>query len=183
MISVILALLVGVAFGVVLQKGQLGRYDVIVGVFRFADLTVLKVLVTGVGVAMLGLQSLRSLGVIATVPLPATHLAAQALGGVMFGVGMALAGFCPGTVAIGAGEGRLDNVVAGSLGITTGALVFGALYRRIVPRLAALGDLGQLDFARLLDASPWLVVALYWECALLLFYILERRRARSLQSA
>jgi hypothetical protein len=88
---------------------------------------------------------------------------------------MALSGFCPGTVAAGAGEGRLDYLIAGGLGLYTGAVVYGATYERVVPWISRVGNAGSVTFAGLLHVEPWLVVALFVEVALLTFYAIERR--------
>ncbi len=177
--SVLAPLLVGFAFGWVLQKGRLGRYETIVNVFRFTDLTVVKFLVTGLLVAVLGIQSLSALGIAEDLPVPQTFVLGNVVGGVVFGAGMALAGFCPGTVAAGAGEGRLDYLVAGSLGLTTGALIFGALYPAFFPRLVSITNIGTVTLPRVTGLDPWLLVVLFWEVGLMLFYVLERgwRRA------
>jgi uncharacterized protein len=98
--QVLQPLLVGFAFGCVLQKGKLGRYEVVVNVFRFTDLTVLKFLVTALAVAMLGIQSLVSLGIVDEIPIAQTYVLGNLVGGVVFGAAMALAGFCPATVSV-----------------------------------------------------------------------------------
>jgi hypothetical protein len=167
-------LLVGFAFGWVLQKGKLGRYETIVNVFRFQDLTVLKFLVTALMVAMFGIQALVSLGLAEDVPVAPTYVLGNLLGGLVFGGSMALAGFCPGTVAAGAGEGRLDYAIAGSLGLYTGAVLFGLTYSRLYPRIAGVVNLGSVTMARALHVDAWLVVILFWEIGLLLFYAMER---------
>jgi uncharacterized membrane protein YedE/YeeE len=167
-------LLVGFAFGFVLQKGKLGRYETIVNVFRFTDLTVVKFLVTALMVASLGIQSLAALGLTEELPLPTTYALGNLAGGVVFGAGMALAGFCPGTVAAGAGEGRLDYLVPGTLGLVTGALVFGAIYPSVMPRLVRIANAGAVTLPQLTGLDGWLMVVVLWEVGLLLFYVLER---------
>ena len=157
-----------------LQKGKLGRYATIVNVFRFTDLTVLKFLVSALMVAMLGIQSLISLGLADSVPIAPTYMLGNLIGGLVFGVGMALVGFCPGTVAAGAGEGRLDNLIPGSLGLYTGAVVFGATYPKVFPAIASVANLGSVTVMRVWKVDAWLIVALVWEASLLLFYRLER---------
>ncbi|HSQ62032.1 MAG TPA: YeeE/YedE thiosulfate transporter family protein [Polyangiaceae bacterium] len=167
-------LLVGFAFGWVLQKGKLGRYETIVNVFRLTDLTVLKFLLTGLAVAMLGIQSLESLGIIDDVPVAPTSVLGNLVGGLVYGAGMALAGFCPGTVAAGAGEGRLDYLIPGGFGLYTGAILFGMTYSKVFPALAGPANLGSVTVMQALHVDGWLVVILFWEIALLLFYLIER---------
>ena len=170
--SVLAPLLIGAAFGWLLHKARLGRYETIVNVFRFTDLTVVKFLVSALMVSMLGLQALVALGLARAVPVPPSYLLGNLAGGLLFGAGMALAGFCPGTVAAGAGEGRLDYLVPGTLGLLAGALLFGWLYPALFPALGQVGRLGEITLLQALHVDAWLVVALFWEVALLLFYAL-----------
>lgn len=167
-------LAVGLLFGWCLQKAGLAHYDRIVNVFRFRDLAVLKFLLTALVTAAVGIQSLQSLGLAASVPVPTTYVVGNLVGGLIFGVGMALSGFCPGTVAAGAGEGRLDYVIPGGLGLYTGAVVFGVWYPRMMPRLAGWARAGEVTLADWLHVEPWLLLALFVETTLITFYILER---------
>lgn len=172
--STLAPLLIGAGFGVCLQRAGLAHYDRIVNVFRFRDLTVLKFLLTALVTAAIGIRTLQSFGLAPNVPIPTTFLLANMAGGLVFGVGMALSGFCPGTVAAGAGEGRLDYLIPGGLGLYTGAVVYGLEYERVMPWLTRFGNLGNVTFAALLRVEPWLVVLLFVEITLFVFYALER---------
>lgn len=171
--NIVEALGVGFCFGWLLEKAGLARYDRIVNVYRFRDLAVLKFLLSGLVVGAFGIRALVSLGVAVSVPVPSTFLVGNFGGGLLFGVGMALSGFCPGTIAAGVGEGRLDYLIPGSLGLIAGALGFGGLYRWLVPVIARSAHAG-LTIPASLGVSPWLVVALLTELALILFYAMER---------
>jgi uncharacterized protein len=169
-------LVIGLAFGWILQRSGLSRYDRIANVYRFTDLTVLKVLGSGLVTAAVALQVMRTLGIGVAPPVPMTYAWGNLLGGVVFGVGMALSGFCPGTVAAGAGEGRLDYLVPGALGLLAGAVGYGLLYEQVMPVLARTAR--ALTLPEVLHVDPWLTVALFAEIALLAFYALERGKAR-----
>ncbi len=129
----ILALVLGVFFGFALNKAGLTHYTKIVNVFRLNDMAVLKFMMTALVVTMLGVYPLRMLGVITFPTVPATYIVGNLVGGLIFGVGMALAGFCPGTCAAGAGEGKLDYLIPGLLGFLTGAAIFGLTYDKVFP--------------------------------------------------
>lgn len=181
MSPVIPPLALGFAFGWALQKARLGRYETIVNAFRFTDLTVVKFLFTALMVAMFTLQALVSLGLCAPAPVAQTYALGNLLGGILFGAGMSLAGFCPGTVAAGAGEGRLDYLIPGALGLYTGAVLFGLTYPLYFPALARVARLGSVTASEALRVEPWLLVIVFCELGALLFYALERalpRRAR-----
>jgi hypothetical protein len=88
----ILGLATGIAFGFILQKAQVTRYDKIVAFLRLTDLTVLKVMFGGILAGMVGVYLLKDLGLV-NLHIKSTILSANILGGVIFGVGMLLLGF------------------------------------------------------------------------------------------
>jgi uncharacterized membrane protein len=90
--KLLLGLLTGILFGFILQKGQVTKYQKIVSFFRLTDLTVLKVLMGGIVAGMLGVYLMYDLGLV-RLHIKPTVLAANVLGGLIFGVGMLLLGF------------------------------------------------------------------------------------------
>ena len=181
--NLLVALLLGVGFGFALNKGGLTKYRRIVGQFRFTDMTVLKFMLTGILTGMLGLYALRGSGLIADFPyVPATFIAGNLIGGLIFGVGMALAGYCPGTCFAGAGEGKLDYLLPGVLGLLTGGALFGLSYPYIGQPLqmwAYQTDFGALTLPDWLKLDPYLVMTLFTLVVLLLFYALGRGLGRT----
>ena len=93
MTNYITALVLGVFFGFSLNKAGLTKYNKIVNVFRFTDMAVLQFMMTALVVAMSGLFALRGLGLITFPAIPATYIVGNVIGGLIFGVGMALTGF------------------------------------------------------------------------------------------
>jgi hypothetical protein len=93
MLNMILALILGLAFGFLLNKAGLTKYHKIVNVFRLTDLSVLKFMMSALVVAMIGLYGLRQVGLITFPAIPATYVVGNVLGGLVFGVGMALTGY------------------------------------------------------------------------------------------
>ncbi len=93
MTNYIIALILGVGFGFSLNKAGLTKYNKIVNVFRFTDMAVLKFMMTALAVSMTGLYVFRGLGWITFPGVPATYIAGNLVGGLIFGVGMALTGF------------------------------------------------------------------------------------------
>ena len=88
-----LSLVLGMFFGFSLNKAGLTKYNKIVNVFRFTDMAVLKFMMTALVVAMSGLYGLRALGLITFPNIPATYIVGNLVGGLIFGVGMALTGY------------------------------------------------------------------------------------------
>ena len=93
MTNFITALVLGVFFGFSLNKAGLTKYNKIVNVFRFTDMAVLQFMMTALVVAMSGLYALRGLGLITFPAVPATYVVGNIIGGLIFGIGMALTGF------------------------------------------------------------------------------------------
>jgi hypothetical protein len=93
MTNTILALLLGAAFGFSLNKVGLTKYHKVVNQFRLTDMAVLKFMMTALVVAMSGLYVLRGLGVVTFPSVPATYIAGNLIGGLLFGVGMSLSGY------------------------------------------------------------------------------------------
>jgi len=93
MTNYIVALFVGAFFGFSLNKAGLTKYNKIVNVFRFTDMAVLKFMMTALVVSMAGLYSLRGLGWITFPNIPSTYIVGNIIGGLIFGVGMALTGY------------------------------------------------------------------------------------------
>lgn len=87
------ALFLGFLFGWALQKGGLSEYATISNVFRFKDLTVLKFMLTGISVAMVGVYALNWMGFLELTKVNETYVVGNLLGGAIFGVGMAISGF------------------------------------------------------------------------------------------
>ena len=89
----VIALFLGGFFGFSLNKAGLTKYNKIVNQFRFTDMAVLKFMMTALVVAMIGLYGLRGLGLVKFPAVPITYIVGNIIGGLLFGVGMALTGY------------------------------------------------------------------------------------------
>ena len=101
-------------------------------------------------------------------------MAGNLLGGFIFGIGMALAGYCPGTCAAGAGEGKLDYLIPGLLGFLVGAALYGLAYQWIFPTISAIANVGNVVIPDLWNLSPLLSVVFFALMAVFLFYLIDR---------
>ena len=174
MSAVFIPLCIGVAFGWLLDRAGLTRFERIFGVYRLTDLAVLKFLGSGIVAGAVVVEAARALGFAAVVPVAATNVAAQAIGGALLGSAMAIGGFCPGPIVAGAAGGRLDYLLAGGGGLVAGALAFDATSRLFATPLAATACAGALTLPSLVGVSGGLVATLLVEVAALGFYALER---------
>ncbi len=172
--TTIIILMLGLAFGFLLNKAGLTKYNKIVNVYRFTDMGVLKFMMTALVVAMSGLYALKALGVLTFPNVPGTYIVGNLVGGLIFGVGMALAGYCPGTCVAGAGEGKLDYLVPGLLGFLTGAVIYGLTYQQVFPTISAVANYGSAIIPDLWHVNAFLFITLFAAISLFLFYLIER---------
>jgi uncharacterized protein len=172
--TIIAPIFIGFLFGFFLHKGGMTRYHKIVNVFRFTDMAVLKFMMSSLVVGMIGIFFLVQTGLVPSLPITATHVVRNLIGGLMFGIGMAGAGVCAAPVAAGSGEGRLDYIIPGVLGMLGGALLFGLTYQSVYLQINKLATDARIIIPDAVDANAWLVIALFTAVTLLLFYILER---------
>ncbi len=155
------ALLVGFAFGFILENAGFGSPCKLTGQFTLRDWSVLKVMFTAIVVAAAGLQGLAALGLldIDAVFVPTSLVVASALGGVLVGAGFAIGGYCPGTSVVGLASGRLDALVFFA-GLIIGTFAFAGLYGPAVEALMAMGEVEAGDtLYDAWDLSPWWLIA------------------------
>jgi uncharacterized membrane protein YedE/YeeE len=178
MLDIVKPLVLGLGFGFLLHKAGLTHYARIVNVYRLRDMTVIRFMLAALLAGAIAIQAAVDLGLAAAVPVPSTFVIADLVGGIVFGIGMATAGYCPGTIVAEAGEGRLDAWIAGLPGLLAGAIVFGLLQPVLMPPLTRVGALGRSTLAELAGASPWLVLFVFTELVVLVL-VLVRRVGRS----
>ncbi len=166
-------LLLGIAFGFLLQKGGVTRYDVIIGQLLFRDFTVLKIMLSAVLTGMIGVHALRSLGLARLHPKPGS-VGASVVGGLIFGVGFGILGYCPGTVAGAVGQGSMDALLGGVVGILIGAGLFAAVYPRIQSSVLGKGHFGEITLPELFKVHPWAVVLPVVALIVVLLVLIER---------
>jgi hypothetical protein len=153
----ILGLLTGVLFGFLLQRSGVTRYDAILGQLLLVDFTVLKVMLSAVVTGMLGVYLMRDLGWVRLHPKPGS-LGTTVAGSLLFGVGFAILGYCPGTLSGAIGQGSLDALVGGATGMIIGAWIFAVVYPKLQRPILNQGSFGSVTFPELLNVNPWFVV-------------------------
>jgi hypothetical protein len=121
----LLTLVGGVAFGVVLERAGFGSGCKLTAVFYGYDMSVVKVMFTAIVTAMAGLWLLASIGVIdmQEIYIVPTNYAAQLIGGLVFGAGFVIGGYCPGTAVVACAAGRTDAWVF-ALGLLAGIAIY-----------------------------------------------------------
>jgi hypothetical protein len=152
-----IGLVVGILFGFLLQKSGVTTYNVILNQLLLTDFTVVKVMLSAVIVGMLGVHLLRSLGVVRLHPKPGS-VGKTIVGGLLFGVGFAVLGYCPGTISGALGQGYLDALIGGTVGIVLGSWLFAISYPKLQKPVLSRGDFGELTLPELFGVNAWVVV-------------------------
>jgi len=156
-VQLVFALLFGIIFGFLLQKGGVTRYDVIMGQLLLEDFTVIKVILSAVVVGMLGVYYMKGLGLVSLHTKPGS-LGSSIPGGLLFGIGFALLGYCPGTIAGAVGQGSLDALLGGIPGIIIGCGIYAYLYPTLQRTVLHRGSFGDVTFPQLIPINHWFVV-------------------------
>jgi uncharacterized membrane protein YedE/YeeE len=120
-----LAVIFGIGFGFIMQRVGAFEYEKIINALRLKDLAIPKFMLLSVSITTVGIFSLRSLGLV-SLDLITYNPVFDILGGLIFGVGFAFAGYCPGTSIGALGEGKRDaayTVLGGIVGVFTFTLL------------------------------------------------------------
>jgi uncharacterized membrane protein YedE/YeeE len=169
----IYGLVTGIFFGFFLQKGRVLRYDKQLGALRLLDMTIVKFMLSTVLVGMVGVYILKDLGLVKLSVKP-TNLGANVIGGLIFGAGWGLLGYCPGTSAGALGEGRWDSLW-GILGMLVGAAIFAQVYSSLKTNILTWGNFGEITLPQLVGLSHWIIVPAFVVGALVLFWWFEKK--------
>jgi uncharacterized membrane protein YedE/YeeE len=168
----------GVAFGFVLERGGFGSARKLAAQFYLTDLTVFKTMFTAIITAMTGLFVLSEAGFvdITMVYVSPTYLVPQTVGGIIFGVGFVMGGYCPGTACVATSTGRMDGIVH-IVGMSAGILLFGEMFP-LFKSFYYETSMGSATLPRLLNIPEGLVIILIVILAGLGFVISERIEKR-----
>lgn len=152
-----LGLLIGIVFGFLLQKGGATRYDVIIGQLLLSDFTVVKIMLSAMVTGMIGVYLLRGLGMAQLHSKPGS-VGSTVVGGLIFGVGFGILGYCPGTMVGAVGQGSLDALFGGIAGMLIGAGIFSEIYPKLERGVLNKGYFGELTWPQLLKKNHWTVI-------------------------
>jgi uncharacterized protein len=166
-------LIFGIIFGFLLQKGGVTKYDVIINQLLLTDFTVLKIMLSAVVTGMIGLYFMQQRGWIKLRP-KAGSWGKNAIGGLIFGLGFALLGYCPGTIAGAIGNGYLDAVTAGLFGIVLGSGLLASVYPRLKEGVLKRGYFGNVTLPQVVKVNNWLIIIPLAVVIIALFFFLER---------
>jgi len=178
------SLLIGVTFGFFLERSGFGSSRKLTSVFYFKDMAVIKVMFTAVITASLGLTCCVVLGIVSIegVYLMPTVYGAYIVGGLIFGVGFVMGGWCPGTAAAGVASGKMDALI-----FMAGAIIGSVLFNEMFGLIKPLYESGQRGVVFVYDTlgvskgafNVILIIAailMFWGCE----WIEKRKTGQSL---
>lgn len=159
--------LMGLVFGIALEKGRVFEPGMIIGQFQLRNWTMLKMFMSAVATTMVVVSALTGLGLAELSPKADLYPAVIA-GGLIFGMGMALTGACPGTVLAQIGAGYKDAWMTVAGGVL-GAMAYGYME----PYLSQMNNgPGKITLADVFGVPYWtLALPLAGVIAVFLFFL------------
>lgn len=171
--DLVLGLITGLAFGFLLQKGRVLRYEKQVGAMLFKDMTIFKFMLSAIIVGMFGILAMADMGII-TLSHKAMNVGGVVVGGALFGIGWAIMGFCPGTAVGAIGEGRWHAIFA-LIGMMLGAAIYAEIFPAVNDTILSWANFGKISLPEVLGVNQWIVAIVFTVICLALFRLFERK--------
>jgi uncharacterized membrane protein YedE/YeeE len=168
----VLAVVFGAAFGFLLHRGRVADYNTIVRQFLLRDFTVIKIMMTAIVIGGIGVFALVHFGY-AQFHIKSADLLAIALGAAIFGVGMVLYGYCPGTALAAIGGGSLHALV-GAVGMLVGGALYAFSFDWVKANILPVGAMGKVQLPQLLGVGAPAILAAFAVVAIVMFVLIER---------
>ena len=172
--ELLIGVITGILFGFLMQKGQVVRYDRQLGALRLKDMTIVKFMLMTILVAMVGIYLLLDFGVVKLSVKPLV-LGGNVLGGLTFGIGWAIVGYCPATAMGALGEGRFDALFA-LVGMVVGAAIYAEFYPALKNTVLGCGNFGKVTIPGLLGINHWIVIVILAAAFIGLFVFFEKKK-------
>lgn len=168
----LLGLLFGIVFGFLLQKGGVGQYDVLVGALLLRDFTVFKIILSAILVGMVGIFTMHRYGLVKLHIKPLRY-GPNIIGGLIFGVGFGLSGYCPGTGAVAVAQGNYDAFFV-ILGLIAGSYGYAQMSGWLSGTIMKWGDRGKRTLFDVVPAPRSIVMCAMAAVILLALLVLNR---------
>ncbi|QOP46422.1 YeeE/YedE thiosulfate transporter family protein [Sulfurimonas paralvinellae] len=154
--SFAIVFIIGIIFGGIIQYTRVDKFEKIAGFAMLKDTTIPKMLFLAIGITSIGLFFEIKMGY-AAYHIKPMILSGLIVGGILFGISMAILGKCPGTGPVSIAEGRID-VLVGAIGGIFGGYVFTKYYDTIFKPLMGT-NFGKESLANVSGAfAPYFVL-------------------------
>lgn len=170
-----MSFIIGFFFGFLLQRSGFGHSRKIKAQFAFSDNSMLKFMLSALVSGLIAVSAFKSAGMLSPSSMPDTYPAGNLLGGSLLGIGMAIAGVCPGTLITGTGQGNIDYLIPGWLGFISGGILFGYFFNPYFLQLSAMGFSKGLTLTDITGINHW-VFTLTITAGVSYTFIFMRRR-------
>lgn len=154
-----------------MDKGGATEYSIIMDQLLLRDFRILKIMFTAIVTGMIGVHLLVKFN-LADLHLKPLQWKSIIIGGLIFGIGFALLGYCPGTATGAFGTGSM-HALFGIIGILFGAGLFASLYP-LITRVLNEHKLPKPTISEILDLNKWVVILILSGLLVGIMYILER---------
>lgn len=177
--SYVIAILIGLAFGYILEASGFSSSRKLAGVFYGYDFVVLKVFFTAALVSVIGILYMDYLGYLDfnSLYVHPTFLWGAIIGGAIMGIGFVSGGFCPGTSLCAVAIGKIDAMVFVG-GILIGIFLFSELISFFEPIYSG-SYYGNVTLMDTLGISPYWFVFIFTIIAIIAFVVVDIIRKRS----
>jgi uncharacterized protein len=167
---IIFGLSVGFIFGYILTRTGITKYSRVMGMLLLKDFKILKFMLTAVISSMILFYLLGDFGLLTVVPKNLDW--GKVVGGLIFGTGMGILGYCPGTMAARIGEGKRDSILA-FFGMAIGILIFASAIKPIKALFLSGEIIGDIFIQ--LNVNRWLIILPAVIIFSLLIYFVNKR--------
>lgn len=168
--SFLLAILFGIGFGYILYRVGALEYKNILNALRLKDMTIPKFMLFSVSITAVGIIALRSAGLV-SLDMISTNIVSNVLGGLIFGIGFAFTGYCPGTCIAAMGEGKRDAKYT-VLGGIFGVLLY-TLLQQFVGFSFSQYDLGKISLIDALPMNPVSIAVVFGLILIIMIYVID----------
>ena len=171
--TLLLGLVIGMAFGAIIPLGGASTYPKLLGSLLLKDMDIIKLILMAIAVGTVGIYALDLVDM-ANMSIKPTYVVGIAIAGLIFGVGFAVAGYCPGTCIVASAEGKTDAIVT-VLGGLAGALLYSIAYPAF-RGLIAVTPSGAVTVPSVFDINGlWIAIPFSAILFLLMFKVLKDR--------
>jgi uncharacterized protein len=152
-VNILFGLVVGFLFGYILTRTGITKYPRVMGMLLLKDFKILKFMLTAVISSMILFYLLGDTGLLKVVPKNLDW--GKLVGGLIFGTGMGILGYCPGTMGARIGEGKKESILA-LFGMALGIFIYALMIKPV--KGAFLSSEISGDISVLLGINHWIVI-------------------------
>lgn len=181
-LELIAGLIVGIIFGFLLNKANVTKFSTIIRQLLLKDFTVMKVIMTAIGCGSLILYFVDSFFYKVHFVISSTTIFSAFIGGGVFGIGMAVLGYCPGT-CVGALSLKAKEPWLGLLGMIVGGAIYAEVFPWIKKTIKPDYEISKILLSEYFGISPWFFIFLIGMCIAGFVFLDKKFKVKHLKNA